>query len=189
MAKNIRTPAQIDHDRAELARLYLRGWPQREIAKRLGVVQQQVSYDLGVVRRRWQESAVRDFNADKERELAKVDELERTYWEAWERSIGTHEKSRTGRRGADGEDAQSWAQIEREELVGNPAFLAGVMSCIKRRCEILGLDAPAQHELSGPGGGPIATTGYAFQESIIAKLSQDEVDRLITEAEAMARDR
>ena len=32
--------------------------------------------------------------------------------------------------------------IEREMLLGVPAYLAGVMSCIDRRCKILGLDAP-----------------------------------------------
>jgi hypothetical protein len=36
--------------------------------------------------------------------------------------------------------------MEREQRDGNPAFLAGVMSCIERRCKLLGLDAPVKQQ-------------------------------------------
>jgi hypothetical protein len=45
--------------------------------------------------------------------------------------------------------------MEKEQRDGNPAFLAGVMSCIERRCKLLGLDAPAKAELTGKDGGPV----------------------------------
>jgi hypothetical protein len=32
--------------------------------------------------------------------------------------------------------------MRKEGQAGNPAFLAGVLTCIERRCSILGLDAP-----------------------------------------------
>src|SRR5262249_28077339 len=71
----------------------LSGWPTLyvEIAQRLKVSRQQIGNDLKVLQRRWQESALADFNAKKVAELAKMDELERTYWEAWERSCQTRE--------------------------------------------------------------------------------------------------
>jgi hypothetical protein len=110
-----RTPHEREAVRAHAAGLYLRGKTQTEIAQTLGVTQQQISYDLKIVRKRWEESAVREFAQRKSEELAKVDQLERTNWSGWE---------------------ASW-----ELNKPNPAFLRGVQWCIERRCALLGLDA------------------------------------------------
>ena len=86
MATKSRSPLERERDLRQTAALYLRGLTQGEIAQRLNVSRQQIGYDLKVLQRRWQESALGDFHAKKAAELAKVDELERTYWEAWQRS-------------------------------------------------------------------------------------------------------
>src|SRR6516164_10438951 len=91
MATKSRRPLEREHDLRETAALYLRGLTQHEIAQRLKVSRQQIGYDLKVLQRRWQESALADFNAKKAAELARVDELERTYWEAWARSCQARE--------------------------------------------------------------------------------------------------
>src|SRR5260370_39233342 len=96
-----RSPLERERDLRETAALYLRGLTHNEIAQRLHVSRQQVGYDLKVLQRRWQESSLADFNAKKAAELARVDELERTYWEAWERScqareVTTQEKIQEG---------------------------------------------------------------------------------------------
>lgn len=84
-----RTADEIARDRARVAEMYLAGRYQSEIAQELGLSQQQISYDLQAVRREWQASAVRNFDEAKAQELAKIDHLERTYWQAWQQSIGT----------------------------------------------------------------------------------------------------
>jgi hypothetical protein len=66
--------------------------------------------------------------------------------------------------------------MEREQRDGNPAFLAGVMSCIERRCKLLGLDAPVKSELTGKDGGPIKTE--AANKPDLSKLSLDELLQL-----------
>src|SRR5215470_14010030 len=91
MARKMRKPLEREQDLRETAALYLCGLTQGEIAQRLGVSRQQIGYDLKLLQRRWQESALADFHAKKAAELAKVDELERTYWEAWERSCQMRE--------------------------------------------------------------------------------------------------
>lgn len=126
--------------RRRVTRLYLRGRSQRWIAARVGVSQPTVFRDLEAIRKEWLAAAVFDMNAAKVQELAKLDELELTYWRAWERSIGTHTK-KTETVGKDGGLELSETS---EELVGDPRFLAGVMTCVERRCKILGLDAPKQ---------------------------------------------
>ena len=87
---------------------------------------------------------MRDFDALKAQELAKIDAVEREYWLAWERSKRTKKyrcrrAAKSIRRRANhalkGGDAQRRAS-------GQPGILAGVLTCIERRCSILGLDAP-----------------------------------------------
>jgi hypothetical protein len=124
MAANTRTPLAREHDLREAAALYLRGLTQGEIARRLGVSRQQVGYDLKVLQRRWQESALADFNAQKAAELAKVDELERTYWEACERSCQARETSTQERIQGGGQADGGRLRRPAAEPVRRPSFAA-----------------------------------------------------------------
>jgi transcriptional regulator with XRE-family HTH domain len=155
MAPKTRTPLAREHDLREAAALYLRGLTQHEIAQRLGVSRQQVGYDLKVIQRRWQDSALADFHAKKAAELAKADELERTYWEAWERScqareISTQEKIQGG--AGQAEEGRLKAGVRKEKRDGNPEFLRGVERCIEMRCKILGAFAALKIAPTTPDG-------------------------------------
>ena len=147
MARPIRTKTERERDRALLAKLYFQGWLQADIAEKIGVSRQQIGYDLGVLRKRWQASALIDFNAAKARELARVDNLEREYWETWERSKEQKESTLTKR--VDAGAKRNEAQVRRESQIGDPRFLTGVQWCIERRCKILGVDAPTKVEHQG----------------------------------------
>ena len=145
MAAPTRTPDQILVHREQIAARYLRGEYQADIARALGISQQQVSYDLKAIRAAWLASAVRDFDALKAQELAKIDAVEREYWLAWERS--KKDKEISVQEGGEVDPQTRKPRIKKvvmrkEGQAGNPAFLAGVLTCIERRCAILGLDAP-----------------------------------------------
>jgi transcriptional regulator with XRE-family HTH domain len=160
MAAKTRTPLAWGHDLREAAALYLRGLTQHEIAERLGVSRQQVRYDLKVLRRRWQESALADFHAKKAAELAKADELERTYWEAWERSCqvretSSQEKIHQGGAGPAADGGRLKAGVRKETRDGNPEFLRGVERCIEMRCRILGGDTPDGRQVEPPERGSV----------------------------------
>jgi len=147
MAAPKRTTEQTLNDRRIIAERYLRGDYQADIARDLGISQQQVSYDLKVIRAEWLAASVRDFDAAKAQELAKIDQVEVEYWAAWKRSqedkeIEFEESGPKGRRSGSRTEGQA----------GAPAFLEGVLKCIERRCKILGLDAPDRHELTGKDG-------------------------------------
>jgi transcriptional regulator with XRE-family HTH domain len=131
--------------RAEVARRYLQGEMQEQIAQSFGVTQGQISQDLKAIRAAWLASAVRDFDALKAQELAKIDAVEREYWLAWERS--KKDKEISVQEGGEVDPQTRKPRIKKvvmrkEGQAGNPAFLAGVLTCIERRCSILGLDAP-----------------------------------------------
>jgi transposase len=178
MAARKRTPFQREEDLVQITRLYLQGRTQRDIAEAVGVSQGQVNHDLKLIQTRWRESSIMDMNEAKQRELARLDELEREYWAAWEQSKNERTRARQESDGKskDGKPNVVRATMEKEQRDGNPAFLAGVMSCIERRCKLLGLDAPAKAELTGKDGGPIKTE--VANKPDLSKLSVDELLQL-----------
>jgi predicted transcriptional regulator len=173
-----RTPVERNRDLKLTAEMYIRGKTQYEIASELGISQGQVNYDLKAIQAQWRESTTMNLDEAKGRELARLDELERTFWNAWEASKMERTKSRQETDGSkkDGKLTVKKASTEKEQRDGNPAFLAGVLSCIDRRCKLLGLDAPTKSELTGKDGGPIRTENT--QKPDLSKLSLDELLQL-----------
>lgn len=152
---------QREHDFYIEASLYLHGRSMEEIAQSVSAWYQEqgldiklsvkaIYTDLSEIQKRWINSSLVDFNQAKGRELAKWDELERTYWEAWERSLQakTTEEFKT----IYDEIAFAVDQVipvkrsnsrrKIEERDGAAVFLQGVASCIDARCKILGLYSP-----------------------------------------------
>jgi hypothetical protein len=133
---------------AQIAMMYVRGDSQWSIAKHFGLSQQQISVDLKSLEQEWRQSALRDFDDLRGVQLAKIDELEREYWTAWEKSkkpiTKTRQEATPKRNRATGESVPTPDKIIKEvrESVGDPRWLDGVHKCIERRCKLLGLDAP-----------------------------------------------
>lgn len=159
MAANVNeTDDQREQQLAEVARLYLTGQTQAAIGKQLGIAQSQVCYDLKIIRQRWLDSQVRDFDEARAVELAKIDAVEVQFWVGWERSLRDKEikqkKSKTGVAASEEEGTTVHGQA------GDPRFLDGVMKCIQKRCELLGLDAAKKLSLldgDGNNYGPFLT--------------------------------
>lgn len=139
-----------------VSRMYLQKYRLIDIAAECGVTFQQISYDLKIVRTQWLESAIRDFDEAKSQELAKLDTLEESLWEAWRKSVAPN-KITTKSKETWGSDSEKTKMIVRdEEPNGDPRFLAGIHKCIEKRCQLLGLDAPSKHELTGADGKPLS---------------------------------
>lgn len=146
MRNSTRNTTEVAQRRQEVAERYLRGEYQSVIAQALGVDTATISRDLAAVRAAWLSSAVRDFDAAKAQELAKIDEVERAAWIAWERSTQDKEVAVQETDGVKDEKTGrpkiKKATLRKEGQSGNPAFLSTILTCIERRCSILGLDAP-----------------------------------------------
>lgn len=134
-----RSPAEISRDRRRISDLYLQGLLQSEIAEQLEVGQATVSRDLKALRDEWLEDSKANFDEAKSRELAKIDRLEREYWQAWGHSCKDAETLRQ-----EGDPKQPPTKVVKTSKgqAGDPRFLQGVQWCIERRCKILGVDAP-----------------------------------------------
>jgi len=174
MAAKTRTPTEIERDRLDIERRYLRlGQTQVQIASELGLTRSIVAYDLGKIKDQWREArlVIRDQHID--REYARIGALEQEYWNAWERSrqdavTRTTERLAQKREGVDSSllpDDVTVDDLEDDEIeqalsseastilkqiekrtgqVGAPSYLAGVQWCSDARRKLLGLDAPTK---------------------------------------------
>ena len=147
-----RNQSQMLARREQVATRYLRGEQQYTIARAVGVSQSQISHDLKALRDLWLASSLRDFDALKAEQLAKIDAVEVEAWGAWLRSQQPREVSLTEQTeggevvGVDGTSQPKRptrkASMRREGQSGDPRFLAVIQKCIDQRCVILGLESP-----------------------------------------------
>lgn len=152
-----RTKIQRKADLKIITESYLKGMTQIEIARVLAEIrpyaisQQMVSNDLRHVQKQWRTDTSMALDEYKARELARLDLLEREYWQAWEKS----QKPRKRHRVNYGDDQPDMSVdrkpravlLDTEERIGDPRFLQGVERCIQQRCKLLGIEAPARYDL------------------------------------------
>ena len=154
-----RTKAERARDRKNISERYLKGEYQVDIAKALGLSQSTVSRDIDVLVRYWRAVQYKNIDELKRIEIAKINNLELAYWQEWEESKKVKTTKQKKQRGIDMTDTESGEKevelvpfeksIKKEKKTGNPAYLAGVQWCIAKRCEILGLNAPTESNVSG----------------------------------------
>jgi predicted transcriptional regulator len=147
-----RLKAQKERDRRNVASLYLKGVIQADIADQLGISQSTVSKDLKLIQSEWAVARINDIDERKRIELAKIDNLELTYWDGWKRSQENAEVETTKLKGRDADKPTDLEKTKRVEgQVGDPRFLQGVANCIDKRCELLGLNAPKNVDVTSNG--------------------------------------
>jgi hypothetical protein len=142
---------QVQQRRTTVARLYLQQRTQEEIARAVAVDQGTICRDLKAIQAEWQRQRLDDFQRAKLRELARIDRLEREYWDAWERSC--HERAQTVQEKTSAPSGDRFkAGTRTEDRDGNAEFLRGVERCIELRCKILGGFAAVKIAPTTPDG-------------------------------------
>lgn len=177
MAAPKRSSIQRVNDYPTIAKQYLQGIPQAEIAKGLGISQQQICKDLAEIRKQWIASSVRDFDEAKSIELAKIDLVEAEFWKGWEASTKS-KTTVTKRQGMAGRGEVDLTESKVEKQIGNPAFLQGVMSCIQKRCQIMGLDSEIKMQELNSAIGAVVKAGFRVE----AIANDSETDTAIDSA-------
>lgn len=143
MAAPKRTKFERENDLQRITGMYLQHMTQAEIATELKLSQPQIKYDLDEIKRRWREDTKIDLDAAKQKELARLEQLEHTYWQAWKRSLKPLKKVRIEKK---------FGEVDktirtREQLLGIPAYLEGVVRCIQERSKLLGIYAPVKQDV------------------------------------------
>jgi len=116
---------QREKRRADVARLYLQGLNQVEIAAKLGVAQSTVSEDLKRIRKGWKDSQRDDVKTLQAMALEKIRLIARAAWEEWENT-----KGKEGR--------------------GKVRYLTTLIACVEKECKLLGL-YEQRPDVPGPG--------------------------------------
>lgn len=162
MSKKHSNLTTVKRRRAMVEVLYLQNYTLEEIATKTNSTVPAIRRDLSLLRKEWLRSNMLDLNEARARELAKIDRLEFTYWQSWQKSMGT--RTETVTRTPDGEVREKVWQED-----GNIAYLEGVRRCIDKRCDLLGLDARR---------GALQTNEKETNEET---LNEKEIDRKIEE--------
>lgn len=143
----------MEKRRREVEDLYLREYSQARIAEELRdkgwdkVSQKTVSRDLERLRDEWKEARLVELSVQKERELAKIDAVERTAWSSFEQSKRVVVTTKAARSARGKESALMTGGTRTVDGPGDHAFLAVVLKCIEERCKILGHYAPKIRQL------------------------------------------
>jgi transposase len=122
MAKTTRTRQQRERDKNILVELYVKGYPQHEIAKRLGVSAGQVSSDWNKLIREWEETRFAELDRYRHEQLKRIDMIEREMWAAWELSKTLKKTSST--KSKSGEFVTK--KDKKKNISPATAFIAGI---------------------------------------------------------------
>lgn len=150
---------QREWDLLDQARLYAQGKSQIEVMQYMKenrpyqLSQAQAAHDLREILKRWREDCSNTVEAQKAKALARIDELERTYREAWEAS----KKPQTDVHTEEIDDKTTssknitlpaYSRRKKSSSVkssyGDLKALEGIQWCINMRAKILGLNAPEE---------------------------------------------
>lgn len=163
-----------------ISQLYKRGYStseiRNEVAKRLDCKYdlRTCRTDIAVMLKEWKESRLGNIDDVISLELARIDEMTREAWVAWERSKENSKKTVQRQKAMPNDeeggkpDDVSIISMEQEQVeesqVGDPRFLQLINQLSAERRKILGLYAPERHEITGADGGAIETkfTGFSF---------------------------
>lgn len=196
-----REPEQREHDLFLIAGEYLRGKSTRDIVEAVNRQYQAMALDIHVtaimiredikeIHKRWVNSSLIDFNEAKGRELAKLDELEAAYWQAYEESM----KDKEMRELLKTTDMIAFAvdqvvpvtrtrkkhRIERRDPL--MSALAGVERCIEQRCKILGLFSPEKFQVDWR----VEAVRAGLPENKASQIFEELVDKYVNSMELAA---
>ena len=155
-----RTREQIEFDLAFCADLFLRGYPYREIAKRLNddlakrkmdyrLTESMVYYDLQKLLISWKRDQLESIDQYVTLELQKLDKMETEAWNAWELSKQKKTKNKTKKAGNGLMGRQIMTEEATETTSGNPRYLDLLLNVQHRRAKMLGFDAPIKIDIPG----------------------------------------
>lgn len=143
-----------------VAKLYKHGYSYREIQAEVKARLALDTYALSTVKAdvdtllaQWREERKIDLEANLNAELARIDEIIKEAWEAWEKSKEDYEKNSTKQRGVpqdSGEILTAYIEkaINEQRSCGDPRYLDIIDKQLRERRKLLGLYAAEKKEVA-----------------------------------------
>jgi len=136
-------------------KLYIQGNPVSAIAKILGSPLTCIKDDIAKIQSDWREAGTIEWSEHVDRQLARLDMLEQQAWNAWESSqqeenhevldfkdMTPAERKKIKKSLSKGDSVTAtfnWT-VKKHKSRGNPQFLNVILSVIRERSKLLGLD-------------------------------------------------
>lgn len=135
------TPTEREEHLFKVAKLDRKRWSQIRIAKELGVSQQQISYDLKVIKKRYKEAYLEDTHMRIYETRQQYNDLLEEIWDALEKSKSAAEKEVCEEYiDEDGEVTGGKRTLSREGRILEPAYAGLITKILKDLRELDGLD-------------------------------------------------
>lgn len=128
-----RPDIEIIKRRKEVARLYLKGYTQQQIADQLDVSRVTINRDVQSVLAQWREETNHDTSERVAKQAMELADMRLRAWSAYQKAVG------------EGKDAEKRPRTERELNA-----LALLLRIQEREAKLYGLDAPSRTEVSTP---------------------------------------
>lgn len=151
--KKDNTPVRVRKEKwkAIIVDIYMKGYSQERTRQLAG---EQTGHSFGIkfvnsaiaeAVEQWKASKQEMIDNHKAIELERINRLETTYWEAWQRSLQsakTRTEKKTKGKAGDGKLAVAEVENATRETSGDPRFLQGIQWCVDTRCKLLGIEVP-----------------------------------------------
>lgn len=145
-----RTEQEHLSDLDRTAHLYLRGYSIHQIAKIISeeshysISHVQILRDIKKIRQIWINNASSAYEEAIGRELAKIDELEKAYWDGYEKANG--DKTILLKEIVKSDDDNKNRELKKVTQQGGlgSEFLKGIQWCINKRLELLGVQSASK---------------------------------------------
>jgi len=141
--RKTKSPAEREAHLARVSEGIADGRTVREQAEELDRSPSAIVVDRRILRMRWLEQNEQNITAEKYDQLEKLNRIEEEAWAAWDRSIGETVKQTRRISQQNGERVQTVSE-ETATTAGDPRYLEQINKAVSRRCQILGLNAPAE---------------------------------------------
>jgi len=126
--------------------------------------------DIQIAKQVWRAGTLRNMEEIKDRELHKIDLMEKEAWGGWYRSKELRQLQIKETR----EGKKSTVSKVPGFHDGDTKFLTLILTCHQRRSEVLGLSAPKKTELTGKNGAPLALVSQDLSKASTEDLRQLE---------------
>lgn len=151
--KKDNTPVRVRKEKWKsiIVDIYMKGYSQERTRQLAG---EQTGHSFGIkfvnsaiaeAVEQWKASKQEMIDNHKAIELERINRLETTYWEAWQRSLQsakTRTEKKTKGKAGDGKLAVAEVENATRETSGDPRFLQGIQWCVDTRCKLLGIEVP-----------------------------------------------
>jgi hypothetical protein len=141
-----RTELQVETDYEKESRMYLLGYTQAQIARAVGLTQQQVSLDLQVIKERLREQSTGNMKEWRDNEVSLTRFYEQEMLREWDKSkrpkklSGKKKVESTGGE-EDGTREEEWERTEGQR--GDPRYIERAQTAQAQRIKLLGLEPEA----------------------------------------------